>query len=111
MRGSRKVWEAKKTAKKKAPSKEEPAKRRPPVQSYWAVQRVITDSTDAARDLYNQSRFGTLLEDGKVQLSLLEALYLVEKGRLQVNDSQGKCITFENFVKRAVKEEIGRAHV
>jgi len=53
--------------------------KKPPVKSYLAEQRVMTESSDEARELYNKSRFGTLLETGKVQMSLLEALYLLEK--------------------------------
>ena len=50
------------------------------VKAIFAGERVITENSDSARELYNQSRYGTLLENEKVQLSLLEALYLLEKG-------------------------------
>ena len=39
-------------------------------------ERVITESSDEAREFYNQSRFGTIGTGGKVELSLLEGLYL-----------------------------------
>jgi tRNA splicing endonuclease len=52
--------------------------------SIFAVDRVVTDNSPEAQELFNQSRYGTMLEDGKVQLSLLEALYLIEKGKIDV---------------------------
>ena len=49
------------------------------VQATFARERVITEASDLARELYNQGAFGTVLEDGKIQLSLTEALFLLEK--------------------------------
>jgi tRNA-intron endonuclease len=70
-----------------------------------AGERVITESSDEARDFYNQSRFGYLAENGKVELSLLEALYLLEKGRMDIKSESGKKILFEDFVKKSRKVE------
>ena len=75
------------------------------VTAILAGERVITESSDEARDFYNQSRFGTLAENGKVELSLLEALYLTEKCRLLVKTEAGRKISFESYVKRARKVE------
>jgi len=75
------------------------------VKSIFARERVITENSDAARDFYNQSSYGTILEDGKVQLSLPEALYLMEKGKVEVADSKNKLIGFEKFVAKARKVE------
>ncbi len=68
-------------------------------------ERVMTESSDEAREFYNQSRFGNLAENGKVDLSLLEGLYLLEKGKLDVSTDTGKVITFETFLKKARKVE------
>jgi len=68
-------------------------------------ERAITESSDQARELYNQSHFGNLLEDGRVQLSLLEALYLVEKKKLQVLDGRKNPIGKEKLIKKAKKVE------
>jgi tRNA-intron endonuclease, archaea type len=75
------------------------------VEGIFANERVITDSTDEARELYNQSRFGIILDGGKVQLTLIEGLYLMEKSRLSVKDKKGKGITQEVFIKKAQKLE------
>ena len=74
-----------------------------PVNGYLAEERVLTEISDASRELYNQSRFGTLLDNGKVQLSLIEALYLIEKKKLFVHNLRNKVIEFETFVKKAQK--------
>ena len=69
-----------------------------------AGTRVITEASDEAREFYNQSRFGSLDKD-KVELSLLEALYLMEKNRLVVKSESGRKVAFESYVKKARKEE------
>ncbi|MBU2560906.1 MAG: tRNA-intron lyase [Nanoarchaeota archaeon] len=84
---------------------DKPNKSKPVVSAILARERVITESSDDAREFYNQSRYGNVIEDGKVQLSLLEALYLVEKGRLSVTDAKSKAIAFDSFVKKASKVE------
>jgi len=90
-------------AKKKKQEKTE--EKKPVVKAIFAEQRVITENSDPARDLYNQSRYGTILDNQKVQLSLLEALYLVEKGRLQILDGKNKPIIFDKLLKKAKKLE------
>ena len=69
------------------------------------TERVITESSDDAREFYNQSRFGNLTESGKVELSLLEALYLMEKGRVEIRTESGKSVPFELYVKKARRAE------
>ena len=103
-------------AKKKEESKEEPlphkeekAKEtkeiREPVKATLSKERVLTESSDNARELYNQSRYGELLDDGRVQLSLIEALYLLEKKKLIAYDSKNKVIDYDSFLKKAQKFE------
>ena len=67
--------------------------------------RVLTEISDQARELYNQSRYGTLLDNGKVQLSLIEALYLIEKNKLVILKNKNKELTPEQFIKKARKLE------
>ncbi len=71
----------------------------------FARERVITELSDSARELFNQSSFGTLLDDGKVQLSLTEALYLMEKKKITILDGRNSVVDFEKFVRRASKVE------
>ncbi|MBI2102648.1 tRNA-intron lyase [Candidatus Woesearchaeota archaeon] len=86
---------------KKAEKKE----KKKPIFGILAGERVITESSDDARELFNQSRFGSLAENGKVELSLLEALYLLERARLIIKTESGKEIPFETYVKKARKVE------
>lgn len=97
---------AKKKAKKiKKAEKQEPKKKEEAIKAIFAHERVLLDSSDKSREFYDKSRFGSLLEDGKLQISLLEALYLMEKGKIKIIDGRGKEIVFEKFVKKAQKSE------
>jgi len=76
-----------------------------PVKAILVREKVITEASDDARELYNQSRFGSITDNGKVALSLLEALFLFEKKRLDLKSEVGRKIKFEAFVKKARKVE------
>ena len=67
--------------------------------------KVITESSDEAREFYNQSRFGVITDSDKVELSLLEALFLFEKGKLDLRSEAGRKISFESYIKKAKKVE------
>ncbi|MBI2662425.1 tRNA-intron lyase [Candidatus Woesearchaeota archaeon] len=84
---------------------EKKGKKKKPVPAVLCGEKVITESSDDARELYNQSRFGNITENGKVELSLLEAFYLMEKGRLELKNDSNKIITFETYLKKARKAE------
>ncbi len=75
------------------------------VKGILAGERVLTESSDDARDFYNQSRFGTIAENGRVELSLIEGLYLMEKGRLHVKTEAGREVKPESYIKKARKTE------
>lgn len=81
------------------------SKRKDPVKSIMGGEKVITENSDDARELYNQSRFGSIIENGKVELSLLEGLYLFERGKLDVRSNAGRKVSFDSFVKKARKVE------
>lgn len=103
------------TKEKKKPTKkkelieveieEKPKKEKVVVSGMFAEERVLTENSDAARELYNQSSYGKILEDGKVQLSLCEALYLIERGKLRVYDKKNKELSFEEFLEKAKNVE------
>jgi tRNA-intron endonuclease, archaea type len=75
------------------------------IKAELSEDKVSTEVSDASRELYNQSRYGTLLENGKVQLSLIEALYLMEKGSVEIYRSKKKKYDVESFSKKAKKSE------
>jgi tRNA-intron endonuclease len=66
---------------------------------------VITENSDEARNLFRQGVYGSELEDGRVQLSLIESMYLLEKKKLDVIDGRGKDVNKDAFLKRARKLE------
>jgi len=66
-------------------------------------ERVIAENSDSSRLLYDQSRFGKILDNGKLQLSLVESLYLLEKEKLKILDGRNKEISSEKFVKKVKK--------
>lgn len=63
------------------------------------------EAGNEANELYDKSRFGILLENGKLQISFLETFYLAEKGKVVLVDGKGKSLTMEQFLKKARKHE------
>src|SRR3989338_7085793 len=45
--------------------------------------KVLAEATDASRDFYEKSRYGEPFQK-KFQYSLVEALYLLERGKIQL---------------------------
>jgi tRNA-intron endonuclease len=72
------------------------------IKAYLTAER-ITSNSRAAFDLYSQSRLGEPV-DGKVQYSLVEALYLLEKGRLELVKDKKK-LKADALTKEAQKIE------
>jgi tRNA-intron endonuclease len=96
------------TKAKKAKGKQEEKTRKEDKQKLRAEimgDKVVTEISDEARELYNQSRYGTLLDSGKVQLSFIEGYYLMEKGKLDVYKTKTKKTEFDDYIKRAKKLE------
>jgi tRNA-intron endonuclease len=75
------------------------------LKAVFSKERVITEDSDLARDLYNQSRFGAVTEDNRVQLSLIEALFLAKKAKLDLVDGRGKALAVDAFLRKAQKLE------
>ena len=78
--------------------------KKPLVQAVLEDRRVLTEASDGARELYNQSCFGAM-KGSRVQLSLLEANYLMEKERLELLNGRGKVISEEAFFRKAKRLE------
>jgi len=67
-------------------------------------ESVITEDSDGARDFYSQSRLGEVV-NAKVHLSLLEAMYLLQKEKLTITTRTGKEIPQEEYLKKARKHD------
>jgi tRNA-intron endonuclease, archaea type len=76
-----------------------------PIKAVFTKEVIITENSDPARDLYNQSRYGIILNDGRVQLSLVEAVYLAEKKTIELVSSAGRKLKLDSFFKKAVRLE------
>ena len=66
---------------------------------------VLAEDSDVTRELYNKTRYGEPQEGKKFAYSLLEALYLIERGKLSVLDLKEKEISKDTFAKKALKVE------
>ena len=75
------------------------------VNVFFSKERVLTENSDQAREFYNQSRYGSTLSDGRVQLSLIETLYLLEKNKIIVLDGKNREMDFDKLLKKAKKLE------
>jgi len=85
------------------PPDEKPKKEKVNVQ--FAEAKIVTENSDAARELFNTGRYGTILEDGKLQLSLFETFFLLEKSKIELVNLNGRALTREQFMKKAQKAE------
>ena len=81
------------------------SKKKIKIKAVFSNERIVTENSNEARELYNQSRFGSILDNGQVQLSLHEALYLMEKARLQVVDYRKREMDYPEYFKKANKIE------
>ena len=66
--------------------------------------KVVINDEKQANTTYNKGRYG-FLEDGKLTLSLVESLFLVEKLKLQVVSENGRKLSFDGFLRKARKIE------
>lgn len=65
---------------------------------------VLLQNTDQALNLVNQQCYGIVV-DKKIQLSLIEALYLVEKKKIEVMKTTHKSYDFYELLKKMQKKE------
>ncbi len=75
------------------------------IKAKYSEECVITESSNEARELFDKGRFG-IIKKTHIVLSLFEALYLLEKERIEIY-SGSKIIDEEDFVvkaKRKIKE-------
>ena len=75
------------------------------ISAVFSGHMVLAEESSLSDELYLKSSFGEKKRKGKVQYSLVEALYLLEKDKLVVVDGRGKKLKFEDFIKKAQKIE------
>ena len=92
----------KKTIRKEESKPKEITKK---IRADFLKDKVVTENSNEVRELYNQSRYGIMLENGRVQLSLIESLYLMEKNKIDVYKTKNKTMEFDEFVRKSKKLE------
>lgn len=73
------------------------------INAHFLGRVVVTDNKSEAKEIYDKSRFGELI-DNKIQYSFVEALYLIEKKKLAIKEDK-KTIKQKEFIKIANKLE------
>jgi len=66
--------------------------------------RLTTENSPDAKELFDKSHYGVLLPDGRVELSMLESVYLLEKKRIKIVDGKNKKVSVKSFDAKASKE-------
>ncbi|MBS3171484.1 tRNA-intron lyase [Candidatus Woesearchaeota archaeon] len=68
------------------------------IKANFARENAYAEDQES-RTLYDQSRFGEL-KDSKISYSLVEALYLLEKKKMDILDGKN-ILTYDSFLKKA----------
>lgn len=75
-----------------------------PIKTRFYRGNIETELSDAAKELYNSSRYGVLSGE-KVILAMVEAVYLVEKEKIEIFDGRNHKLTKEELIKKATKKQ------
>jgi tRNA-intron endonuclease, archaea type len=75
-----------------------------PILAEYADERIIAEDCDVVRDFYEKGRYGEPLQKKKFQYSLVESLYLLERGKMTVMKGK-KELDFDSFLRLARKKE------
>jgi tRNA-intron endonuclease len=67
--------------------------------------RVIAWDALASETLYSRGFYGKMLDSEKLQLSLVESLYLLSEGIIIIRDRNGNVFSFDEFIERALRIE------
>jgi len=74
------------------------------IEGVFSKEKVIAPSNDITREYYEKSRYGEPMKKDKFQYTLVEALYLLERGKMKVLFGK-KELNFDDFLKKAKKLE------
>ncbi len=67
--------------------------------------RVISWDSKTSETLHQGGFYGKMLDSERLQLSLVESLYLLSKGIITVRNREGKVFSFDKFVEKASEIE------
>ncbi len=71
---------------------------------YLIGNKIIIQDEKLANSIFSRGHYGNL-EKAQLHLSLIEALYLVENGKLDVVDGRKKELSYDSFLRRANRLE------
>jgi tRNA-intron endonuclease len=69
------------------------------IKGIFVRDNVSVENKGLARQMYSKSRFGEV-KQGKIQYSLVEGAYLLEKKKMNVVDYRGAKLNFDAFLRR-----------
>ena len=75
------------------------------IKAAFSEGRIVTEPSAESKELFEQSRFGSSLKDGRIELSFIESIYLLEKGRIALFDGRNREIDLASMMKKASKQE------
>ena len=64
--------------------------------------RVIAWDAQASETLYARGFYGKMLDSERLQLSLVESLYLFSGGIITIRDRKGKVFSFDEFMEESL---------
>ena len=73
------------------------------IKALFSKESVLSEDKES-KALHTRSRFGEPMGN-KIQYSLVEALYLLEKKQINIKDLKNKKIDIDGFIRRAKKVE------
>lgn len=97
-----KAFEIKEVKLKEEGEEKEGRARAPAFKTVLIGDRVVSSEREA-KQLYEQSAFGEIAEN-KIYYSLVEALYLFERGKIKIYDGK-KQLNFDSFLKKIREKE------
>jgi len=75
------------------------------IKAIYLKEGLVTENSEAARSLYVNNRFGNKDKAGRVSLTLIEGLFLMEKSQIAVYDRRNHEISFEEYLRKSIRKE------
>ena len=74
------------------------------IEAFLERGEVITECSEPARLLHEQSSYGVMLNDGRVRLTLIEACYLLEKKKITILE-RNKRVESAAYIRKCIRRE------
>ncbi|MCD6547801.1 MAG: tRNA-intron lyase [Nanoarchaeota archaeon] len=74
----------------------------PPAEAILTGDKVIILDKEASNRIFNKGWYGQIVRD-KLELALVEALFLMQKGTIVIKSQKGRLMDLKRFIKEATK--------